>query len=410
MASALLLLAGGVYADQGGDSSLEYLVRPGDTLWDIAEKYYGDPETWPSIGDANSVTIPKHLQPGAVLKVTPQQSFPGRVEHLTGNVWLLGDTPRRALSIGDLVSVGTLLEVDSGAFLTLQFGDGARIVLPSNTRVRLDEGEGGLGVEVALLEGGVESRVPKNRASMQRFNVVTPSGNLGVRGTHFRVAYRNDASTTTSVLEGVVDASFGTHQADLNAGRGVWASSDGGFNVVDLLPPPGLLSSGAGEGDALELALTSVAGASNYRAQLATDPDFLNIVRDETSVDGNFRFQALDGGFYHVRLTARDSHNIESLSQRELLFHRPAGVGVEYHQGEWIFHWDRHPRASYQLQLSTDPDFTSLIVDQSLQDATGSRISRLEPHTYYWRLLVAPEGAGSSHLAGSGKLNAEARN
>jgi hypothetical protein len=407
---ALLLLVGGAHADQGGDADLEYQVRSGDTLWSIAEHYYGDPEAWTRISEVNGISIPRRLRPGEVLRIVPPRNFPGSVEYLTGSVWLIGDTDHRALRVGDLVPAGASLKSGPGAFLTLRFVNGARIVLPSNSRVRLDEHEGGGGVKVMLLEGGVESRVPKQVWPVrQSFDVSTPSGNLGVRGTHFSVAYPGDASTSASVLEGLVDASFDKNQADVDAGQGVWASVDGGFGVVDLLPSPRLRSSGAGEEDALMLMLSNVEGASSYRAQLATDPEFFDIVRDQTSVDGRFDFKALDNGFYHARLTALDNHDVEGLPKSELLFHRPVGVDVEYRQGEWIFRWDRQPKANYRLQLSADPGFETLAVDQPFQNSAGGRIPHLEVGEYYWRLMVTPAGADSSHLAGSGRLNAEAR-
>ena len=45
-----------------------HVVVKGDTLWDICEKYYGDPELWPKLWEMNPfVTNPHLLKPGDVI-------------------------------------------------------------------------------------------------------------------------------------------------------------------------------------------------------------------------------------------------------------------------------------------------------------------------------------------------------
>lgn len=415
---ASLLASGAVYAEGEGGSPVQHRVAPGETLWEIAEHYYGDADAWVRIGRANDIGVPIHLQPGTLLDIDPVPSFPGIVEHVTGGVWRVAQRGREALCQGDRLRAGESLATDADGFVTLRFGDGARIVLPSNTRVTLRKPEEGQGVSVSLDEGGVESRVPKNPARMQGFDVTTPTGSLGVRGTHFRAAYRDDASTT-SVLEGLVDAELGGQQADVGAGRGAWGSAEGGFGVVDLLPAPRVQSPGLGgadgavdgqdESDSLRLALSEVRGASQYRAQLATDPDFLNVVRDARTSGRCLAFSGLSAGFYHARLTAISDKGVEGLPGHELVFHRPAAAHVEYRGGEWLFRWDPQPGARYRLQLAASEDFSGLLIERGLEDAAGARIASLPEGEYYWRLMVTPAGADSSHIVGLGRLNAAAR-
>ena len=73
--SALASLAGG----NGGSSTVPqkrtdervtpktYTVKKGDTLWDIACRFYGDGTKWGSIAARNGVTDPRKLQIGTVL-------------------------------------------------------------------------------------------------------------------------------------------------------------------------------------------------------------------------------------------------------------------------------------------------------------------------------------------------------
>jgi proteasome lid subunit RPN8/RPN11 len=59
--------------EQGAPNTfvLHYRVRPGDTLWNLARTFYGDPLDWPKILVANRarITDPSHLAVGQVLDI-----------------------------------------------------------------------------------------------------------------------------------------------------------------------------------------------------------------------------------------------------------------------------------------------------------------------------------------------------
>jgi nucleoid-associated protein YgaU len=57
------------------ESPATYRVRPGDSLWRIADAELGDPGRWPEIYRLNRGTIdsPDLLQPGWVLRLPPQE-------------------------------------------------------------------------------------------------------------------------------------------------------------------------------------------------------------------------------------------------------------------------------------------------------------------------------------------------
>ena len=71
--SALAALAGGSAASVSKTRTDErvtpktYTVKKGDTLWDIACRYYGDGTKWHAIAAKNGVTDPRKLQIGKVL-------------------------------------------------------------------------------------------------------------------------------------------------------------------------------------------------------------------------------------------------------------------------------------------------------------------------------------------------------
>lgn len=399
------------------DAPALYRVQPGDTLWSISEAYYGTPDIWGKISKDNDVSVPVQLQPGQVLNLGAlPSSFPGVVTDLTGAAWRIEGGQRQPLREGEQVQAGDLLESSSDGFVAIRFVDGAKISLPSNTRVILDKRDDGRGVSVSLVDGEVESRIPRSKTGVQHFDVVTPSGNLGVRGTHFRAAYHDDdattigsvSGTTTSVLEGRLDASLGRGRTDVAAGQGAWYR-DGQLGVVKLLPSPRLASSTEGLGDSVELILGDVPGAALYRVQLATDADFYRVVQDISSNSRQLEFSGLDEGLYYLRLTAVDDKGIEGMPGLETLFYRPLSAQVEYRQGEWVFHWNSLPDVSYRLQLSVTQDFSAPLVDKQIHNSKGANVRNLPAGHYYWRVTVSQAGQGASQLVGSGRLNAAVR-
>lgn len=53
------------------DAPLRYVVKPGDTLWDIAARYLRDPWYWPQLWDDNAdIANPHLIYPGQVLVLT----------------------------------------------------------------------------------------------------------------------------------------------------------------------------------------------------------------------------------------------------------------------------------------------------------------------------------------------------
>lgn len=54
------------------EESKKHTVKQGDTLWDLADKHYGDGSKWPEIAKANGVTDPRKLQIGQNLTIPPK--------------------------------------------------------------------------------------------------------------------------------------------------------------------------------------------------------------------------------------------------------------------------------------------------------------------------------------------------
>lgn len=64
-----------VIAQNNNDSAAPdvYEVQPGDTLWEICERYWGDSGRWPEVWSVNNqeITNPHYIYPGQKLRFTP---------------------------------------------------------------------------------------------------------------------------------------------------------------------------------------------------------------------------------------------------------------------------------------------------------------------------------------------------
>jgi len=72
----LLLAAGFLFANPYGiyAQKLTHTVHEGDTLWDICEGYYGNPNLWPKLWEMNEfITNPHLIKPGDVITLFEQE-------------------------------------------------------------------------------------------------------------------------------------------------------------------------------------------------------------------------------------------------------------------------------------------------------------------------------------------------
>jgi len=78
----LLLPVGLIYAQ---DLPTQHKVQPKDTLWDLAQRYYGDPFKWPNIAQANpppTVNDPHWIYPQQVLQIPALDASPTPVQNV----------------------------------------------------------------------------------------------------------------------------------------------------------------------------------------------------------------------------------------------------------------------------------------------------------------------------------------
>ncbi|WP_132457805.1 FecR domain-containing protein [Pseudomonas aeruginosa] len=222
------------------------------------------------------------------------QPLPASVLYLAGDAWKLdakgNQTPlEEGMDIDELEGVKT----SPTAFVSLLLGDGSRIVLPSSSEVTLHLDEDTGIPQIALRAGQVESYVLKRKSDHDRFQVL--------------------AEPDEDVL--------------VDARRGLKVKPQGKLTPVDLLPAPQLRGQGGehGESPVWKLYLAPLHGAKRYRAQVASDPDFLRIQQERFSSTPEVSFSGLKAAFYHVRLSAFDNDGLEGETSVYDILYYPRG-------------------------------------------------------------------------------------
>nr|USW01196.1 FecR domain-containing protein [Pseudomonas pergaminensis] len=259
------------------------------------------------------------------------QPLPAVVQHLTGEAWKL-DTKGKASPLleGMTIDEQEGVKTSASAFVSLLLGDGSRVVLPSSSQVRLHLEKKQSIPQVVLDQGQAEAYVIKRASEHDRFQIVTPVGVLGVRGTHFRV--RNDTEQSVlEVLDGQVavnrETKTRTVEQEVNVGarEGLLFKKHGDLKPVELLTAPKLVGQDGQKGDApvWSLYLRPLPGAQRYRAQVATDKAFMNIKQENFSSTPKMSFTGLKASFYHVRLSAYDENGLEGETGVYDIFYYP---------------------------------------------------------------------------------------
>lgn len=254
--------------------------------------------------------------------------YPARMIATRGEVFLLEragqvlTVPRR-LSAFDKLEKGDVIETHSRAFASLRFGDGTENVLPSNSKIQLQEASKGF-ARVTLLNGSIESRVIRvPNAKKNTFEIQMPAVTVGVRGTHFKIN-TNNQKQWLSVETGLVYVQK-RHTCELpmlvSAGHGV-ELNQAVTTVRNLIDAPQWLSLNQAQRDKNRLVfnVAPVSGAVRYRAQVANDERFLDIQQEiiTQSTELIFSDDGLPNGFYYVRFSAIGADGIEGKTNEHL--------------------------------------------------------------------------------------------
>lgn len=397
-----------------------YFTVPGDTLTGIGQQYLKKPGDWPKVQSANGVPIPKQLPantrikiPVDLLKVTPA---PVTVTAATGNTrFKTVDGPFKPLAVGNQLSGGETVLTGPRSSASFRFADNTTLTQQASSKLSFGRlaayGKTGMvSTELSLDSGRLEASAAKQQSPAGGFSVRTPVAVAGLRGTGFRLNVDEDGKTLRNeVLEGAVAVSAQGKEVRVEGGYGTYAEKG-----KPPAPPRALLPAPAADGLParilplpLEFVWKPVDGAKGYRAQVARNADFAEILLDDTTSAPNVKWgDDLPDGHYVLRLRAIDDAGLEGLNRdhafeldaRPLppLLTSPA-LGQRLYQNDVALTWSAAVGAqAYLIQLSPTPEFTNGVVERRLP-AILRHAENLPDGDWHWRAASLDE-AGQPHL------------
>lgn len=408
LAAALCLATPTGRAAEPGEPVHLHSMARGDTLIGLGRRYLVDAQAWPEIAQFNGVRDARRMAIGSVVRI-PLRLM--QIESVSASVLaVVGDvragTSGQALRPGAGVAEADEVRTGDDGTVTLRLVDGTLLRLRARSQMRLSQSRrvpaaDAVRSAVQLDSGRVEVESPRAGGGRPGFEVRTPQGVLGVRGTEFRVAADTQAVVTRAeVLEGVVGASGTAVAAEqrLQAGYGTLINAQQG-----VAPPRRLLA--APDVSALpalqdrllvRFVLPALEGARGYRAQVALDAGFDQVLADLVSLTPELRIADLPDGDYLIRVRAVDELGLEGShgQHRFRLKARPVPPLPTLPAPRAVIVGDRlelawtglDEAASYHLQIAKDSAFTQIVAQQRELRALSTTVERLPFGSYFWRI------------------------
>lgn len=391
-----------------------YLTVPGDTLSGIGQAYLRNPKDWPKVQSANGVPIPKHLPansrlkiPVELLKLTPA---PVSVVAVNGVPrYKTADGPYQPLTAGASLTGGETVLTGPGASVGYRFADDTRLTQQASSKLSFGRlaGYGKTGMvstEISLDSGRLEAIAAKQLAPAGGFQVHTPVGVAGLRGTGFRLNVAEDGKTLRNeVTEGMVAVSAQGQEVRVDAGFGTYAEQGKPPAApVALLPKPDLSGLPAKVMRLpLEMSWMANPAARAWRAQLSTDADFQTVLRDGIFSQPGAEWEAdpvtgdLPDSAYFLRVRGIDNHGLEGFNAQHAftLNARPLpatpvtpALGERLSKQEVDLAWTAATGAQgYLLQVAPTPEFSQGLIERRLPAITKTA-ETLAEGDWHWRI------------------------
>lgn len=325
--------------DKPTEPFISYTVKTGDKLEVVARALLIDPRKWDELARLNGLKNPNFITPNQVIDVPrsllnfdkqPKLSVGGTLQSTNGAVTINGT----AAQAGSAVPEGARVQTAAGSSAVVKMADGSTVQLMPRSLAEVVSSHGyamkdpassisttWFSGAIRLIEGVIDVAADKTAKRKDPMNVTTPTSNIGIRGTQFRVAYEDLASRAarTEVLEGRVRADNPAQAsgADVSGGFGVAIKpNEREVKVVALLPalPESALPERvqrAREANRAVWQVGTLTGAVGYRAELAQDAAFVQIVSDAKSATPALDFSTAPNGNYFARVRGFDSNGIE---------------------------------------------------------------------------------------------------
>lgn len=382
-------------AAQSDDAPVRYVVRKGDTLIALGNRYFLTPQSYKIVQRQNKIADPHLIPIGKTLSI-PRNVLkfrPASAELVAVRGQVTQDTnPART---GQKLQEGAAITTGPSSFATMVLDDGSRISLPSNSAVhirRLRTYVMGniLDYDFDVARGGIRSSVVKQKSPDDSYRVRTPKAVSAVRGTDFQSRYDADTQNDfAEVVEGGLSVDTGGENARaLPAGNGLAVKADGGVLTEALLPAPELLAPGKLQADKIVRFAAALSGPIRYT--IATDSGFIEQVADSVAQDGKAEFADLPNGNYFARARAISAAGLQGIPATFTFKRRLNSVtGSAGRENDgFVFRWraEGDGPQKFHFQLFRNAVTNVAMVDEAGLDSMMITLSDLPPADYYWRV------------------------
>ncbi len=404
VALSLLIASSLAFAKLPVDSrAYLYKTKQGDTLIGLGGRLLKQPEDWVQIQKLNKVKEPTRIPVGTGLLIPISMLRMGDAPFEVIAVEGVATFAGQPLKAGMSLPAGSTIETSENGFVTIRLAEGTEVQLQSGTKVQVATSQRGSDVGVfdmlvKLVFGRVETKAATKQIG-DRLEISTPTATMGVRGTVFRVATLGEAATS-EVLEGLVSAQSLTEQEQVAVKGGFGTKVEPGkapSQPIKLLDAPSVDGlSQLHERTVVRFNVKPVVGAIQYRAQVATDRAFKQIIAEGIFKTTEVKFSNLSDGEYYLKLRAIDASGLEGNDAVHTfkLKARPEpplaiapNAGGKLSTSQALLAWTESVDAShYRVQVAPDATFSKLLVDQSSLSTNKLDINNLPVGQYFWRL------------------------
>jgi hypothetical protein len=425
VALAVTLLASP--ANAASDDTIIYVVKRGDTLIELGEKYFARNNSYVQVQKANGIKNPQFMPVGTRLKVARNllkyQPSSARLIAVRGDVSVVRGGARSTATSGTSLNEGALLKTAGSSFATLSLENGSRISLPSNSdlkiiRLRKYLIDSSLDYDFDVGRGGAHSKVAPLKNPNDRYIVKTPKAVSAVRGTDFQARYDEASGRDFSeVIEGGLAVDLGEGKTtDLPAGNGLAVKQDGGVIKEAMLPAMELPNGGRLQNEKIVRFMPPANSAiSGMRLNIATDAGFVDQIANATTEnDAAAEFSDVPDGNYFLRARPISANGIEGLPVTYAFKRRLNSVsasGGPSDQG-FAFKWlvEGSGLLRYHFQLFRDKPEGVAMVDEAGLTEPQISLSDLPAGDYYWRVASVQyaDGEVSSNWTPFEKLSVSA--
>ncbi|OMH38934.1 hypothetical protein BGP75_00065 [Motiliproteus sp. MSK22-1] len=392
-----------------------YTVSDGDTLWTLSATYLNKLSYWKQLQKINGIKNPNMIKPGTRLRIPLAwirvEPAPAVITAVIGEVRLLqsGADQYFPVAANTLLHLGDRLETGDSTTVTIRFADGTTVTVHEKSQVSLDHlnvyGDTGMvDSRLRLQQGRIDTKAKRASGPGSRFEIHTPSAISAVRGTVYRTAADNSATSRVEVIGGQVSVSAGAKRELISAGFGtVVERGKAPLQPQKLLQSP-VIDAVPDKLERISWPITWQANplAKGYRVEVSAESTFDTLLWQRASSSNRIQFPDLPDGHYFLRLRAIDQLGLEGLNAQRTIHldaHPEPPVPLQPADGEVIrgtvpeLRWTAVTGAHrYRLQVASDLRFEQLLIDDdSLDRTTLQSQDTARVGTYFWRLATIAE-------------------